>query len=144
MENGLLIGQLSQRVGVPTPTIRYYEQLGILDPAQRDRAGSRIYFKADEQRLRFVKKAKRFGLSLNEIKQLIDIRSTGRPPCDDFKQMLQQHITQLDQHLEELLEVRAELKAKYEQIDTLLVNSDSVPSEENCNGKICGLIENDS
>jgi len=144
MENGLLIGQLSQRVGVPTPTIRYYEQLGILDPAQRNHAGYRIYFQADEQRLHFVQNAKRFGLSLDEIKELIEIRSTGKPPCKDFKQMLQQHITQLDQHLEELLEVRAELQAKYEQIETLLVDSSPYPSEETCNGKICGLIENDS
>jgi len=152
MKEGLSIGKLSDRVGLSNPTIRYYEKLGLLDSPQRNASGYRIYSEADEERLKFIQKAKRFGLSLQEIKQLITVRQNGTPPCGELKQMIQKQIAQLDQQLQELWEFREELKKKYEQMESAMASpvpagniADNVEiSEEICQGKICGLIENDA
>lgn len=143
MEEGLFIGQLSERLGISSPTIRYYEKLGLIDPPKRTSSGYRLYSQPHQARLAFIQKAKRFGLSLDEIKQLISVRQSGTPPCQEFKQMLQEHITQLDRHLQEMWEFREELRKKYEQIDTLLANDGSELLEDICQGKICGFIESD-
>ncbi len=64
----MLIGELSKQLSLPTHTIRYYEQLGLLDPPQRSEAQYRLYTKSDAERLHFIQKAKRLGLSLDDIR----------------------------------------------------------------------------
>lgn len=95
MKRGWLIGELGHRVGVPPQTIRYYERLGLLEPPERTESDYRIYSETSEERLRFIQKAKRFGLSLDEIKQLIDIRASGIIPCAELKVMVKQHLHDL-------------------------------------------------
>ena len=138
---GWLIGELSDRVGVSAHTIRYYERLGLLEPSRRTEAGYRIYGEENEERLRFIQKAKRFGLSLDEIKQLIAIRTKGTPPCASLKIMVKQHLDDLDCKIEEMMSLRRELASRYEEIDRLLSDSSTPTSEEIFRGKICGLIE---
>ncbi|MBF1989846.1 heavy metal-responsive transcriptional regulator [Fischerella thermalis] len=142
MKQGWLIGELSHRVGLPSQTIRYYERLGLLDPPSRTESDYRIYSEASEERLRFIQKAKHFGLSLNEIKQLIDIRASGIIPCADLKVMVKQHLHDLERQIQEMQAFRQELAAWDEQIEALLPDSSTPPTEAICNGKICGLIEN--
>ena len=61
MKEGLLIGELSRRVNLPTQTIRYYERMGILAPPKRTASHYRVYSEVEEERLAFIQKAKRFG-----------------------------------------------------------------------------------
>ena len=136
-----LIGELSDRVGVSAHTIRYYERLGLLEPSKRTESGYRIYSEENEERLRFIQKAKRFGLSLDEIKQLIIIRTKGTAPCASLKIMVKQHLDDLDHKIEEMMSLRRELASKYEEVDRLLSDNSTPTSEEICRGKICGLIE---
>ena len=142
MKEGLLIGELSDRLGISNPTIRYYEKLGLIASVQRTNSGYRLYSEKEEERLRFIQKAKQFGLSLEEIKELIAVREKGTPPCRELKQMVKAHIEELDQHLQEVWEFREELKAKYQQMEQLITEEEIEVSEELCHGKICGLIEN--
>lgn len=144
MKEGLLIGELSHRVNLPAQTIRYYERLGLLTPPKRTASHYRIYSEMEEERLHFIQKAKRFGLSLDEIKQLIDLRAEGIPPCADLKAMVKQRLAELDQHIQDMLALRQELAHRYEHIEALLPDSPEAPSESTCNGKICGLIEQDN
>ena len=140
-QEGWLIGELSDRVGVSAHTIRYYERLGLLKPSRRTESGYRIYGKKNEERLRFIQKAKRFGLSLDEIKQLITTRTQGTPPCASLKTMVKQHLDDLDRKIEEMVSLRRELASRYEEIDKSLPDVSTLPTEEICRGKICGLIE---
>ncbi|MGB7441523.1 MAG: heavy metal-responsive transcriptional regulator [Coleofasciculaceae cyanobacterium] len=140
-KEGWLIGELSTLVGIPTHTIRYYERLGLLEPPRRTESQYRLYGSEDEERLRFIQKAKRFGLSLEEIKQLIEIRTTGVPPCASLKAMVKQHLDELDCRLREMTAFRQELASRYKEISKLLPNEAALPTDEICNGKICGLIE---
>ena len=140
-KEGWLIGELSDRVGISPHTIRYYERLGLLKPPKRTESQYRIYGQENEERLRFIQKAKRFGLSLDEIKQLIAIRTQGTPPCASLKTMVKQHLDDLDRQIEEMISLRRELASRYEEIDRSLPNTSTPPTEEICRGKICGLIE---
>ena len=139
-----MIGELSRQVDIPTQTIRYYERLGLLDPPKRTASQYRVYSEKDEARLRFIQKAKLFGLSLNEIKKLIDLRIRGVPPCADLKVMVKQNLDKLDRRIQVLLAFRQELNSRYEQIEALLPDASTPPTEAICNGKICGLIEQDN
>ena len=146
MKQALFIGELSHRVDVPTQTIRYYERLGLLDAPERTESQYRIYLEEAVERLQFIQKAKLYGLSLDEIKQLIKIRVEGVPPCASLKAMVKKHLDELDYHIQEMLAFRQELANRYEQIDTLLSDSFAAHTEVNFNGRICGLIgrENDN
>jgi len=143
VEKGLFIGELSGQVGVSTQTIRCYERLGLLKHPQRTESQYRVYSEEDESRLRFVQKAKRFGLSLDEIKKLIDIRAEGVLPCADLAIMVKQHLDELDRRIDEMFTFRQELNSRYEQIKALLSDPSPPPGEAICNGEICGLIECD-
>lgn len=140
-KEGLFIGELGCRVALPTQTIRYYERIGLLNPPKRTEAQYRVYSAEDEERLLFIQKAKRFGLSLNEIKKLIEIRTEGIPPCASLKAMVKQHLGNLDHQIQEMISLRQELANRYKQIDTLLPDSTAVQAEETCDGKICRFIE---
>ena len=142
-KGGLLIGELSHKTGISTQTIRYYERLGLLNAPQRNTAHYRIYSKEAEERLQFIQKAKHFGLSLEEIKTLIEIRAKGVPPCANLKAMVKKHLDDLEQQIQEMLEFHQELSHRYEQIETTIPDSSAVVTEELCQGKICGLIERD-
>ena len=144
MKQALFIGELSHRVDVPTQTIRYYERLGLLDAPERTESQYRIYSEEAVERLQFIQKAKLYGLSLDEIKQLIKIRVEGVPPCASLKAMVKKHLDELDYHIQEMLAFRQELANRYEQIDTLLSDSFAAHTEVNFNGRICGLIEREN
>lgn len=144
MKQGLFIGELSHRVDLPTQTIRYYERLGLLDAPERTESQYRIYSEEAVERLQFIQKAKLYGLSLDEIKQLIEIRVEGVPPCNSLKTMVKKHLDELDYHIQEMLAFRQELANRYEQIDTLLSGSSASHTEVNFNGRICGLIEREN
>ena len=140
-QQGWLIGELSDRVGVSAHTIRYYERLGLLEPPKRTESQYRIYGEENEERLKFIQKAKRFGLSLDEIKQLITIRTQGTPPCASLKTMVEQHLDDLDRQIVEMISLRRELADRYEEIERSLSDASTSATEEICRGKICGLIE---
>ncbi|PPS40911.1 heavy metal-responsive transcriptional regulator [Chroococcidiopsis sp. TS-821] len=144
MNKGLLIGELSRRLHLSTQTIRYYERLGLLNPPKRTESQYRVYGTDDEERLRFIQKAKQFGLSLDEIKQLIEIRTSGTPPCSALKRMVKQHLDELARRICDMLAFRQELASRYEAIESLLTDAYDTTTETSYGGKICGLIEQSS
>lgn len=144
VKQGLLISELSRQIGIPVPTIRYYERLGLLNPPKRTESQYRVYSEDAKERLRFIQKAKRFGLSLDEIKKLIDIRAEGIPPCASLKVMVKQHLDDLNRSIQEMIAFREELASRYEQIDALLPDSSTAPTKAIYDGKICGLIEREN
>jgi DNA-binding transcriptional MerR regulator len=75
------IGELSDSVSVPTKTIRYYEDIGLLPPAERGPNGYRSYDDATGERLRFVKAAQAVGFTLTEIREILSLRDRGEEPC---------------------------------------------------------------
>ncbi len=98
-KSGTLIGKLAKIVGVSTDTIRFYESEGILPPTRRTGAGYRLYDEDATKRLKFIKHAQGCGLTLTEIKQLLDIKMDARSCCGDVRSFAEQKKLQLDQKI---------------------------------------------
>jgi MerR family copper efflux transcriptional regulator len=97
--NGLTIGKLSKMAGVTNDTVRFYERCGLIDPVGRSESNYRLYHEDDAVRLRFIKRAKELGFSLNEIKSLLalsqdpdatkaDIKARTEKKAEDIKQKI--------------------------------------------------------
>jgi len=111
MAQGLRIGELAQRAGLNPKTIRYYEEVGLLPRPARTASGYRCYGPADVARLEFIQKAKRLGLSLAAIRQVLALRQRGEQPCAYVLELLDRQLAELDRLLAALAAFRAELLA---------------------------------
>jgi len=78
----LRIGELAAELGLNPRTIRFYEGIGLLPNPRRADNGYRWYDDGDRERLRFIQKAKAVGMTLAEIREILDLRSGGRQPCE--------------------------------------------------------------
>jgi DNA-binding transcriptional MerR regulator len=125
------IGELADRVGVNTKTIRYYESIGLVPQPPRTGAGYRIYGAEDEARLVFIKTAQHLGLSLDEIREVLTLRDAGTAPCDHVRGMLREQIRTISRRMAELRRLRDELRALEAVID-------QIPDSE---AAICRIIE---
>ena len=107
----LSIGELAEVTGVTSEAIRYYEREGVIPPATGTGAGSyRQYVAADADRLRFVRRARDLGFSLEEVRELLAL-AAGDPnrPCGDVNQIAHAHLAQVDAKLAQLRALRREL-----------------------------------
>ena len=141
MKQGRLISELSRQVDTPVATIRYYERLGLLATPERTQSQYRIYSKEAEERLLFIQQAKKFGFSLEEIKQILELSTKSIAPCKQVKTMLKKHLDDVDRRIQEMLEFRQDLTRRYMQLDDLLPDSLATPNLAINGGKICGFIE---
>ncbi|HEY9855318.1 MAG TPA: heavy metal-responsive transcriptional regulator [Stenomitos sp.] len=119
MAQGLYIGDLAKRVGTNPKTIRYYEDLGLLSEPERTESGYRRYAESDVERLRFILNAKALGLSLNEIKDIVDLWASGTAPCGHVSRLLEDKLSMLDAKIQELTAFRDGLRAYKDRIDAL-------------------------
>ena len=113
------IGELADRGGVTTKTVRYYESIGVLAEPPRTAGGYRDYGAADLERLRFVRDAQATGLSLAEIQSVLEIKDSGARSCEHTRTLLQRHLDDLDEQLERLQGARAELATLAERAEAL-------------------------
>lgn len=77
----LTIGKLAEATGVKVPTIRYYEQIGLLPEPERSTGNQRLYGKAQLDRLRFVRHARSLGFPLEAIRDLLSLSDRPDQPC---------------------------------------------------------------
>ncbi|OGB88355.1 MAG: hypothetical protein A3G35_11395 [candidate division NC10 bacterium RIFCSPLOWO2_12_FULL_66_18] len=109
-EGGFFIGKVAKQAGANPKTIRYYETLGLLPQAQRGENRYRLYSKEEVELLRFIKKAQGLGLTLSEIKGIVELRRMGHEPCIHVQALLKRKIADLDQRLRDLVALRKKLK----------------------------------
>jgi DNA-binding transcriptional MerR regulator len=140
MKGVLTIGRLAAETQVPADTIRYYEAVGLLPPAARSAAGFRLYGRAEVRRLQLIKRAKLLGLSLDEIKTLVDQTFTGS--CAHLQEELLQRIpvqlAEIERRLGELQALKADLCALQGQLASLDVAEGGAVVAE-C--EYCAVIE---
>lgn len=113
------IGELSTRTSVPSKTIRYYEEIGVLPPAERSPNGYRDYGTDAVERLDFIKGAQATGLALNEIATVLRLRGKGQSTCQHVMHLLDHHLEQLDARIEALRATRICLIDIIERAGTL-------------------------
>lgn len=100
------------RVGLPSRTLRYYDRIGLVSPP-RTAAGYRIYGPEDEGRLRFIRRAKTLGFSLEEIRELIAVAEQGScsEVVPEVERLLNERIAAIDAQVAELAQFRERLVA---------------------------------
>jgi DNA-binding transcriptional MerR regulator len=105
------ITELAQEFDITPRAIRFYEDVGLMEPARSGR--NRVYTHRDRTRLKLTLRGKRLGLSLQEIKQLVDMYESGtdtRPQLEAFMLVLANHRSQLEQQLEDIQVTLAEIE----------------------------------
>lgn len=130
----LTIGQLAARSGVTAKTIRFYEQAGLIPPAERADNGYRAYAEADIERLRFIRAARVLGVSLSDLCELVALRDHGERPCQQVIRLLQARLADVDAQIEGLHALRAEMRALIEAAEQLPTHP---RDDETC---VCDLI----
>lgn len=118
------ITELAQEFEITPRAIRFYEDLGLLQPRREGR--HRIYSHRDRTRLKLTLRGKRLGLPLQDIKQLVDMYETGtdtRPQLEAFIQVLQAHRRQLAQQLDDIRVTLAEIDEHESRCRQLLEKS---------------------
>jgi len=103
------IGEASQASGVSAKMIRYYESTGLIDPARRTESGYRQYSEDDIQTLRFIRRSRDLGFSLERIKTLIGLWQDRSRHSADVKALANQYIAELDEDIRKLQSIRAQL-----------------------------------
>jgi DNA-binding transcriptional MerR regulator len=137
----LKIGELANQTGLSIKTIRYYESRGLLEQPPRSEGGYRLYGPEEAARLRFVQRAKLLGLTLEEIKELVELAVR----CNEGE---------IVPRLEEVLEAKLEeTEAKMAELSAFLQNllyyraraedlKDCVPTDRYCEDvSFCGCLE---
>jgi DNA-binding transcriptional MerR regulator len=105
----LTISALAGSLGLSTDTLRYYERLGLLPQTERTASGYRLYGEEAVERLSFVCAAKRMGLRLADIKELLDVRDRGQCPCGHTQDLVERRLAEVDGEIQELSAVRGQL-----------------------------------
>ena len=112
------IGELAAATGTTTKALRFYEQAGLLPPAARTAAGYRDYTPASIARLGFIRRGQRAGLTLAQIRDILQIRDSGQAPCGHVAQVLGSRLAELDRQVADLLELRATVARLHEDATT--------------------------
>lgn len=129
MQPRLTIGALARAAGCTASALRYYERQGLIRP-QRLANGYRTYPEEAVRALRFLQQAKAYGLSLDEIKEILDIERGGVCPCGRVRVLLLRKRSAIEGQLQALLELKR-------RVEELLNRAQPSPDPK----AVCPLIE---
>jgi DNA-binding transcriptional MerR regulator len=106
----LSIGDLSKRTGVKVPTIRYYEDMGLIAAAERSEGNQRRYQRKDLERLAFIRHARDLGLEIAAIRELISLGQHPEQPCADADRIAADHLAAVREKIAKLQRLEQELE----------------------------------
>jgi DNA-binding transcriptional MerR regulator len=106
----LKIGELAKQTNLSVGTLRYYSDLGLLQPVQIGDNGYRYYAQDAQKQVEFIKKAQTIGFTLKEIKQILDVRDRGETPCNLVQDLLDNKIEQLEIQIKKMSLFQQELQ----------------------------------
>jgi DNA-binding transcriptional MerR regulator len=103
------IGDLSAQSGVKVPTIRYYEQIGLIAAPARTEGNQRRYDKPALDRLKFIAHARDMGFSMDSLKSMLRLSRHREAPCADVDAVVAEHLAEVDARIDRLTRLRTEL-----------------------------------
>lgn len=104
------IRQLATRTGTTAKTICYYESIKLLPKPQRQPNGYRVYEEEDVERLKLVLGARHLDISLDDIREILDMRDRREAPCRTLLNLMTQKIAEVSDRIAELQELESELQ----------------------------------
>lgn len=133
--NQITIGKLADLTGVSTDTLRYYEKMKLLISTSRSPSGYRLYSPDAEHVVRFIRGAKELNFTLEEIRQLLNLRNSDKSTCAEILKHTELKIKQAERRILELKEIRKVLKQLAEQCPADDSPLDCCPILEHINRK---------
>ncbi|HEX5841619.1 MAG TPA: MerR family DNA-binding protein [Pseudomonas sp.] len=109
MGKPLTISGLSRESGVNLETIRFYERSELLPVPRRSASGYRHYDEDDIRRVRFIRRGRELGFSLEEIRALLGLASQPQNPCVEADRLVQEHLLAIDARIRDLQAMKVEL-----------------------------------
>ncbi|MDE3027241.1 MAG: helix-turn-helix domain-containing protein [Paracoccaceae bacterium] len=106
----LSIGKLGEAAGVKVPTIRYYEQIGLLPEPERSGGNQRLYGRAAQDRLAFIRHARELGFPLDAIRDLLSLSDRPDQTCAAADAIAQAQLAAVEHRIARLNALRAELQ----------------------------------
>lgn len=103
------IGAVSKAAGLPTKTVRYYADIGLVSPSGRNQSGYREYGETEVRKLIFVRRARTFGFNVKECKELIGLYENKERSSRDVKRLALQRIEEIETKMSELQSLHDEL-----------------------------------
>lgn len=103
------IGEAAEKAGLPPKTIRYYEEIGLIAPADRTPSGYRDYGHRDVEMLRFLKRARGLGFGVDVCRELLSLYRDRNRASADVKRIAQERVTEIDAKIVELESMRRTL-----------------------------------
>lgn len=126
---GLSIGKVARAAGVSVDAVRFYEREGLIPPVQRTESGYRVYGPETVRRLLFIRRAKETGFSLEEIRELLDLRTEPGSPCASVLTLAREKLDLVRAKIRDLRRMEAALEG--------LVDDCRTPGH----GEACPLLE---
>ena len=111
------IGEAAQRAALTIDTIRFYERRALLPAAPRTTGQFRLYTADDIVRLNFIKQMQGLGFSLEQIKQLLELRDRGRYACEEVSNLLNDKLIEIRGKIRELQKLETELALDLRKCD---------------------------
>lgn len=105
------IGEIARKVGVATSAIRFYEDAGLLPEPARTASGYREYDPSVLDRLAFIRAGQAVGLTLGQLREVLQIRDRGEAPCSHVADLIDDRIDDIDQRIVDLTTLRRDLVA---------------------------------
>lgn len=130
------IGELARRAGVSAKTVRFYEQEGLLAPPVRSSNGYRDYPDETARRLEFVRAGQASGLTLAEIRGILEVRDHGQAPCRHVTDLIEGHLAHVESRIRELEHARAALQ----ELHARAVRTDP---DECSDADVCSILMHD-
>ena len=100
------IGEASRASGISAKMLRYYETIGLLAPAGRSAAGYRTYQQNEIETLRFIRRARDFGMPMRRVKMLVELWHDRSRPSREVKAIALRQVAELDARIDELTAMR--------------------------------------
>jgi len=104
------IGELSRRTGVKVPTIRYYEQIGLIAAPERTAGNQRRYTQAGLQRLSFIRHSRDLGFSLDDTREFLELSEQPDKQCNGADKIAARHLAALREKIAKLKRLEKELE----------------------------------
>jgi DNA-binding transcriptional MerR regulator len=134
--DGITVSKLAEEVGTSADALRYYERIGLLPEPARSPAGYRLYGTEAVERVRFIKRAQRVGLRLDDIRGLVEVRERGLCPCGGTRSLLEERLAELDQEMALLSSLRHDIRTMLDDPDAIAANVTS-----SCSSLCGGLLQ---
>ncbi len=128
-------GEVAAIVGIGVQTLHYYERIGLLPKPQRSSANYRLYSPEVVRRVQFIRKAQILGFTLAEVRQILELKLHGHPPCHRVIELGEKHLQKVDARVARLRDYRGAV-AK-----SLVSWREQNSPKRRCGGEFCDLIE---